>query len=108
MELVISNFLSNAIAYSPEGGTIKIFTKENSGRTKIYVQDQGPGIPKKYHARVFERFFRVDKGRSLKEGGTGLGLSIAKNLSKLMYGSVGVENLQGKEGGSRFWIELPS
>lgn len=108
LELVISNFLSNAIAYSPEGGTIKIFTKENSGRTKIYVQDQGPGIPKKYHARVFERFFRVDKGRSLKEGGTGLGLSIAKNLSKLMYGSVGVENLQGKEGGSRFWIELPS
>ena len=105
LELVISNFLSNAIAYSPEGGTIKIFTKENSGRTKIYVQDQGPGIPKKYHARVFERFFRVDKGRSLKEGGTGLGLSIASDIIRSHGGNILLETSPQK--GLRVKISLP-
>jgi two-component system phosphate regulon sensor histidine kinase PhoR len=72
----------------------------------IEVEDTGPGIEPRHLPRLFERFYRVDSGRSRDMGGTGLGLSIVKHLVEAMKGSVGVESVPGK--GSTFWFTLPS
>jgi len=69
------------------------------------VADTGPGIDRHHLARLFERFYRIDPGRSREQGGTGLGLSIAKHLAQAQGGDVGVES--GADG-SRFWVRLPA
>mgnify|MGYP002052246647 FL=1 len=104
LDIIISNYLNNAIAYSPNNSKILITAEEVDQKIKLSVQDEGEGIPKNYKDRVFERFFRVDKGRSLNQGGTGLGLSIVKNLASTLSSPVGVENLEPN--GASFWIEL--
>ena len=73
---------------------------------RFEVLDNGPGIAPEYRARVFERFYRVDAGRSKQEGGTGLGLSIVRNLVHSMGGDVGVE--RGESVGSVLWFVLPA
>jgi two-component system phosphate regulon sensor histidine kinase PhoR len=67
--------------------------------------DTGPGIERHHLPRLFERFYRIDPGRSREQGGTGLGLAIVKHLVHGMSGDVGVES---GEGGSRFWVRLPA
>ena len=104
LDIIISNYLNNAIAYSPNNSKISIIAEEIDEKIKLSVKDEGEGIPENYKDRVFERFFRVDKGRSLNQGGTGLGLSIVKNLASTLSCTVGVENLEPK--GASFWIEL--
>ena len=104
MDIIISNYLNNALAYSPNNSKILITAEEVDKKIKLSVKDEGEGIPENYKDRVFERFFRVDKGRSLNQGGTGLGLSIVKNLASTLSCPVGVENLEPK--GASFWIEL--
>ena len=102
---VIINLLSNAIIYTPEGG---IFYRNAAGAEKgveVSVSDDGIGIPPEDLPRVFERFYRVDKGRSREEGGTGLGLSIVKHIVEAHGGWVSVESQPGK--GSRFSFFLP-
>ena len=74
-------------------------------KVRLSIKDQGEGIPDKYKQRVFERFFRVDKGRSLSKGGTGLGLSIVKNLASTLSCPVGVNDVVPN--GASFWIDLP-
>lgn len=101
----ILNLLDNAIKYSPAGKTVRIFLRRNAGQVEIGVQDEGIGIEKKYHARLFERFYRVDKARSREMGGTGLGLSIVKHIVLLHGGRVTVESEPDK--GSTFTIILP-
>ena len=71
----------------------------------LKVHDQGPGIARKHHARLFERFYRVDKGRSRRLGGTGLGLAIVKHIALAHKGQVTVDGDQGQ--GSTFSIILP-
>ena len=85
LDLIISNYLKNAILYSPEGSNIAIEAEDMNEKVRLSIKDQGEGIPDKYKQRVFERFFRGDKGRSLSKGGTGLGLSIVKNLASVSY-----------------------
>ena len=75
------------------------------GKVRIVVEDTGPGIPKEHHARLFERFYRVDDARSRDLGGTGLGLAIVKHLALANGGDVSVESDVGK--GSRFIVALP-
>ena len=104
LDIIISNYLNNAIAYSPNNSKILITAEVVDQKIKLSVQDEGEGIPEKYKDRVFQRFFRVDKGRSLNQGGTGLGLSIVKNLASTLSSPVGVENLEPN--GASFWIEL--
>jgi two-component system phosphate regulon sensor histidine kinase PhoR len=103
---VLVNYLENAIKYTPEGSTIEIVAHRRKRKIRTVVRDNGPGIPEKYRNRVFERFFRVDPGRSREMGGTGLGLSIVKHLVEAMGGRVGVDPVQPT--GSAFWLDLPS
>ena len=107
MKIIISNYINNAIKHSPKNSSVIIdCEKIDKDFCRIQVRDSGSGIAKKYRERVFERFFRVDKGRSKKIGGTGLGLSISKNLALMMGYSVGVESNEPK--GSIFFIDVKS
>jgi two-component system phosphate regulon sensor histidine kinase PhoR len=101
---VLRNLVANASAYGPERSTIGVVTARSGDRITIDVLDQGPGIPEEDRARVFERFYRVDKSRARDPGGTGLGLAIVKHLIELHGGRVSVANRQ--EGGARFSVEL--
>lgn len=102
---VIINLLDNAINYSPDGTDIIVRIEALSQDIKIEVSDQGPGLPPDETARVFERFYRVDKSRNRKEGGTGLGLSIVKHIVEAHGGTVFVSSTPGI--GSTFGFTLP-
>ena len=105
MKIIISNYINNAIKHSPKKSSVVIdCEKVDEDFCRIMVKDNGSGIAKKYRERVFERFFRVDKGRSKKVGGTGLGLSISKNLALMMGYNVGVDSNTPK--GSIFYIDV--
>ncbi|HKE14903.1 MAG TPA: ATP-binding protein [Kofleriaceae bacterium] len=102
---VLVNLLANAIAHTPEGTHVAVAAGTGaSGRVRIEVRDDGPGIPPAHRQRIFERFYRIDPGRSRDMGGTGLGLSIVKHLVESMGGRVGVR--QNRPRGSIFWVEL--
>lgn len=102
---VVGNYLENAIKYTPDGGTISLRTVRTPGAIRIEVEDNGPGIEPRHHTRLFERFYRVDTGRSRELGGTGLGLAIVKHLTLSMGGRVGMELAHPH--GSIFWFDLP-
>ncbi|MBL8958038.1 MAG: PAS domain-containing protein [Myxococcaceae bacterium] len=105
LEQVLLNLLDNAVKYTGPGGSVKVTGKRRGNDVEIAVRDTGAGIEPRHLPRVFERFYRVDKGRSRELGGTGLGLSIVKNLVNLMQGEVWVESMPGE--GSTFFVELP-
>jgi two-component system phosphate regulon sensor histidine kinase PhoR len=102
----LRNLVANATTYAPEGTAIRITAERDADRILLSVSDQGPGIPDEDRARIFERFYRVDKSRARDPGGTGLGLAIVKHLITLHGGEVRVENRP--EGGARFTIVLPA
>ena len=107
LEQVLINILDNAIKYGREGGAITISATERDQReVEISVRDNGIGIPKEDLLRVFERFYRVDKGRSRELGGTGLGLSIVKHIVQAHAGRIRVESQLGQ--GSMFYVTLPT
>jgi two-component system phosphate regulon sensor histidine kinase PhoR len=103
---VLTNLIDNALKYCPEGATIAIEARRVSEKIQILISDNGPGIDAKHLPRLFERFYRVDPGRSRDMGGTGLGLSIVKHLVEAMHGEVTVESTPGK--GSIFAFTLPA
>jgi two-component system phosphate regulon sensor histidine kinase PhoR len=106
VEQVLLNLLDNAVKYTPEGGRVEVTGREEGSRCFISVRDSGLGIDPKHLPRIFERFYRVDKGRSRDMGGTGLGLSIVKHVVGAMQGEVRVESEPGR--GSTFTVVLPS
>ncbi len=107
LEQILANLLENAIKYGGEGAVVRVTgAPDGEKKVRIEVHDTGPGIDAKHLPRLFERFYRVDKGRSREEGGTGLGLSIVKNLAEAMDGSVAVESSPGQ--GSTFIVSLPA
>ena len=77
---VLTNIIGNAVKYSPTGASIDVYMEDAGKYLRVYVKDTGMGIPKEDLPRIFERFYRVDKGRSRAMGGTGLGLAIAKEI----------------------------
>ncbi len=97
---VFRNLTDNALAYAGEGTTITLEGKEQGNKWHFIFRDNGQGVPQEHLARLFERFYRVDKGRSRKMGGTGLGLAIVKNAVLLHGGTIRVNNLP--EGGLKF------
>ncbi len=105
LEQVLQNLLDNAAKYTEPGGRIEVRLASDAGKLRIEVADTGIGIPEFDRARVFERFYRVDKARSRDLGGTGLGLSIVKHLVQAMDGDVFVVSSEGV--GTTFSIALP-
>ncbi len=105
MTQVMDNIMNNAIKYSPDGGVITCRLLETNKHIIISISDEGLGIPRKDIKKVFERFYRVDKARSRKQGGTGLGLSISKEIVEQHKGRIWVNSAEGK--GSTFYISLP-
>lgn len=102
---VCLNLIGNAIAYTPDGGKITVTLKETDNEAVLVVSDTGVGIPKESQARIFERFYRVDKARSRNAGGTGLGLAIVKWLVENNNGRITLESEENK--GSTFTVWLP-
>ncbi len=105
VQTVVSNLLSNAIRYTPAGGTVHLHLTASGDVLTITVQDTGIGIEKEELARIFERFYRVERARTTETGGTGLGLSIVKHIVQALEGSVNVISEPGV--GSRFEVHLP-
>lgn len=102
----VFNLLDNGIKFSnPEGGAVTVAVSEINGRMAIVVADNGIGIPRQDLDRVFERFYRVDRGRSRTSGGTGLGLAMVRHIVANHAGHVVVESTEGE--GTTFRIELP-
>ncbi len=103
---VLSNLLDNALKYTPKGSRIELAARAlDTGEIELAVRDNGPGIPAVDLPHIFERFYRVDKGRSRETGGTGLGLSIVKHIVQLHGGRVWAESEVGK--GTTILLRLP-
>jgi two-component system phosphate regulon sensor histidine kinase PhoR len=105
LEQALFNLVDNAIKYSDPGATIIVDAEKTADEVVIRVVDEGCGIPKDHLERIFERFYRVDKARSRKEGGTGLGLAIVKHIVNAHNGRIEVQSTPGK--GSTFSVHLP-
>ena len=101
---VLTNLVDNAVRHTNEG-TVTVFSKRMPGGVAVGVSDTGIGIPGEHLQRIFERFYRVDAGRSRSEGGTGLGLAIVKHLVEGHGGRVCAESTVGR--GTKIWAELP-
>jgi two-component system, OmpR family, phosphate regulon sensor histidine kinase PhoR len=102
---ILSNLINNAVKYTPEHGRVTVRWRMEQGFGVVEVEDTGIGIAMKDQARVFQRFYRVDRARSREMGGTGLGLAIVKHLTHAFGGTVGLESQPKK--GSLFWVRLP-
>jgi len=102
---VFINLLDNALSHTPRGKTVRFFMVEEKIEVRLVVQDEGEGIPKEALPYIFDRFFRVNKARSRKDGGMGLGLAIVRQIVEAHGGNVRVESDIGK--GTTFWICLP-
>jgi len=102
---VMTNLLSNAAKFSPEGSAVEVEMKDYGQAVRVSVHDRGPGIPENFRHRIFNRFAQADSTATRQKGGTGLGLAISKRLIEMMNGRVGFGDREG--GGSTFWFELP-
>ncbi|MGE5640203.1 MAG: ATP-binding protein [Clostridia bacterium] len=102
---IMTNLLSNAAKFSPEGGSVDVTLEERGTVLRVSVHDRGPGIPDNFRSRIFGRFAQADSGTARQKGGTGLGLAISKRLVEMMQGRIGFDPRPG--GGTSFWFELP-
>ncbi len=98
VEQVLVNLLGNANKYTPQNGHITVAWENDGSDVLLKVSNDGPAIPKEHHARLFERFYRIDKSRSRDQGGTGLGLAIVKHIMQRHGGTVWVESSPPKQG----------
>lgn len=102
---VLANLLSNAMRYTPAGGTVTVRAERRASDLLVSISNTGDGIPEADLERVFERFYRVEKSRDRARGGAGIGLAIVKQLVEAGGGRVGAES---REGQTRFWFSLPA
>jgi signal transduction histidine kinase len=106
LEQVLGNLVANAVRHSPERGAVVLAAALHDGGVRYEVSDDGPGIPPEEAERVFERFYRSDRGRSQDEGGSGLGLAIARWIVELHGGTISVESREPH--GCRMVVDLPA
>jgi len=102
---VLTNLISNAAKFSPDGETVELVTEDRGERIRIGVRDRGPGIPEGFRAKIFTRFSQADTAAARQKGGTGLGLAICKHLMELMDGQIDFQDRP--DGGTIFWVDLP-
>lgn len=103
--VALRNLVKNALAFTNEGGMVKVTAEQLPGYIKIAVLDNGIGIPEAEQEKIFQRFYQVEKHLTRKHGGIGLGLSIAKEMVEMHSGKIWVESVESK--GSRFTFILP-
>lgn len=106
LDQILVNLIDNGVKYTRTGGHVWVRARRAGDRVRVEVADDGAGIAPHHRERVFERFYRVDPGRSRELGGTGLGLSICKHLVEAMGGRIGVDANQPT--GALFWLDLPA
>lgn len=106
LEQMLTNLIDNAIKFNRRGGSVDVALARTSRSSLITVSDTGEGIMAEHLGRIFERFYRLDRGRTREVGGTGLGLAIVKHLARLHGGEVSAESVLGR--GTSFCIELPA
>jgi two-component system, OmpR family, sensor histidine kinase ResE len=102
---VFINLLDNAMRHTPPGKVVRVLFQSEENQVKFAIQDEGEGIPKEALPYIFDRFFRVNKARSRKDGGMGLGLAIVRQIVEAHGGQIKVESDMGK--GTTFWVMLP-
>jgi len=102
---VFINLIDNALGHTPRGKTVRVLLLEEQEQIRLAFQDEGEGIPKEALPFIFDRFFRVNKARTRKDGGMGLGLAIVRQIIETHGGNIKVESDMGK--GTTFWITLP-
>jgi signal transduction histidine kinase len=103
---ILSNFLSNAVKFTPQGGRIEIFAGMLDEKTvRIAVSDTGCGIAEADRGKIFEKFRQADGSITRQSTGTGLGLAISRELAAILAGGIGLESELNK--GSTFWLDIP-
>jgi len=105
LQRLFAILLDNAVKYTPAPGNIELGLQSGDGNAFVTVRDSGIGIPEEHQAKIFERFYRVDKARSREVGGAGIGLAIAQWIVHQHHGSITVESFSGT--GSTFCVRLP-
>ena len=105
IEQVLTNLVSNAIKFTPEGGSITVSARDEDDQLRVSVKDTGIGIPEGEQANVFRRFYQVDGSATRSYRGAGLGLTICKFIVEYHHGQIGVDSKQGQ--GSTFYFTLP-
>ena len=106
MQQVVSHLLSNAIKFTPRGGTVSVTVERSAAEARVMVQDTGVGVPPEFLPLLFDRFTQADSSATRAHGGLGLGLAIVKHLVDLHGGSVGADSA-GHGHGATFWVTLP-
>ncbi|MGB6135574.1 MAG: PAS domain-containing protein [Shewanella sp.] len=101
---ILTNFLSNAVKFSPQNGKVTLSASVIGNQIEIAVQDQGSGIPDDFKSRIFEKFSQADASSSKAKGGTGLGLALCKELTEAMHGKIGFDS--STEQGARFYVRF--
>ena len=104
LEQVLMNYLSNAIRYTAEGGSIVISAVRNGGSMRLTVFNAGEGLPEEELPKIWEKFYRTDRARTREAGGTGIGLSLVRAIADTLHGDCGAENVPG---GIAFWFDIP-
>ena len=105
IEKIITNILSNAFKFTPDGGTIVVTVKTDERNLNIIISDTGVGIPKEKISKIFDRFYQVDGSHTREQEGTGIGLSLTKELVELHKGKIEVKSEEGK--GTTFTVSIP-